>query len=67
MGYNADMKEQYTTMRIWVKTQRKMRFIHAYTGESMVSTMDRLATEELERVRAEAESATSFRAPTLDF
>lgn len=45
------MKEQHTTMRIWIKTLRKMRFIHAYTGESMVAILDRLAAEELERVR----------------
>jgi hypothetical protein len=34
------MNEQHTTMRIRMKTLRKMRFVHAYTGESMVAIMD---------------------------
>ena len=49
------MSEQYTQLRIWQATLKKLRRIYAETGESMISIVDRLATDELSRI----ENATS--------
>lgn len=42
--------ETYKATRIWSRTLQVLRFIHAITGESMVSILDRLAKQEFERV-----------------
>jgi len=39
----------YSTLRIWESTLKKLRRIYAETGESMISVVDRLATQELEK------------------
>lgn len=49
MLYNACM--EYQTMRVWKDTLKKLRFIYAATGDSMIAILDRLATEELERIQ----------------
>ena len=38
-------------MRVWKDTLRKLRYIYAATGESMICIVDRLATQELERIQ----------------
>lgn len=43
----------YKTTRIWSSTLQMLRFIHAFTGESMVAILDRLARQELERLQRE--------------
>ena len=43
----------YKTTRIWGSTLQVLRFIHALTGESIVSILDRLAKQELERLQQE--------------
>jgi len=42
--------ETYRTTRIWAKTLAKLRLIAALTGTSIVRVIDRLASEELERL-----------------
>ena len=42
---------EYQTMRVWKDTLRKLRYIYAATGESMICIVDRLATQELERIQ----------------
>jgi hypothetical protein len=43
----------YKTTRLWSSTLQVLRFIHAITGESIVSIIDRLAKQELERLQQE--------------
>ena len=53
MCYNTYMDTpKYATARIWVQTLRTLKLIAAMTNESMVKVMDRLAKQELERLRA---------------
>jgi hypothetical protein len=47
------MTIEYTQLRIWVKTLKKLRRIYAETGESMIAIVDRLADEELQRLTSE--------------
>ena len=42
---------EYQTMRVWAYTLKKLRRIYAETGESMIAIVDRLATQELERIQ----------------
>jgi len=42
--------ETYKTTRIWAKTLAKLRLIAALTSTSIVRVIDRLATEELQRL-----------------
>ena len=49
--YNIGMSEQYTQLRIWQATLKKLRRIYAETGESMIAIVDRLATQELEKIQ----------------
>jgi len=51
MMYNTCM--EYQTMRVWKDTLKKIRHIYAATGESMIAIVDRLATQELERINHE--------------
>ena len=48
------MNEQYRTLRIWAETLKKLRRIYAETGESMIAIVDRLAEQELQRLRNES-------------
>lgn len=45
--------DTYKTTRIWSRTLQVLRFIHAITGESIVSILDRLTKQELERLQRE--------------
>lgn len=40
------------TIKIWKSTLKKLRMIYALTGESMVSILDRLISEELTKVES---------------
>lgn len=53
MLYNSYMANENTTIRIWVKTLRKLRLLYALTGESMVEIIDRIVDKELARVQQE--------------
>ena len=44
------MEKQYTQLRIWRDSLKKLRLIYAETGESMISIVDRLATQELKAI-----------------
>ena len=44
-------KPSYTSTRIWTRTVRTLRELHALTGESIVRLLDRLANAELARLR----------------
>jgi ribosomal protein L5 len=39
------------TIKIWKSTLKKLRMIHALTGESMVAVLERVINAELKRVR----------------
>ena len=47
----------YTTTRIWTKTIKALRMLHALTGESIVVILDRIVAIELERVQQEQQNA----------
>ena len=47
--------QDYITMRVWKSTRKKLRIISANTEESIVETLDRLATEELQRMGIQTE------------
>lgn len=51
-----DKTPKYKTTRIWEKTLATLRMIHALTGKSIVAILDRLATEELQRIQQEMRS-----------
>lgn len=42
---------EHQTIRIWVKTQQRLKLLSALTHESMIETMDRLVEQELQRVQ----------------
>ena len=47
------MRDERRTIKIWAITLPKLRLIYALTGESMVSVIDRLVSQELERIQKE--------------
>lgn len=49
----ATMKPTPTTAKMWVETRRKLQRIASITDELLVEIMDRLATEELNRLTGE--------------
>ena len=53
MRYNACMDTQYAQLRLWRNTLKKRRRIYAETGESIISIVDRLADQELNRIQNE--------------
>jgi len=46
----------YQTTRIWTRTLKKLRLIAALTDERIVQVLDRLADQELARVKREADA-----------
>ncbi len=42
---------QYTNIKVWLETRRKLRQIAALTDKNMVEVVDKLATEELKRLQ----------------
>ena len=59
MCYNNPMKDNRPGFKLWAHTLPKLRLLYALTGESMVSIVDRLVTQELERVQKEQASGNS--------
>lgn len=48
--YNLSMNEkEYTQLRIWRSTLKKLRLVHALTGEKLIELIDRWASEELQK------------------
>ena len=47
------MSDKRHTLKIWADTLPKLRLLYALTGESMVSIIERLVTQELERIQRE--------------
>jgi transcriptional regulator len=43
------MGKDYQTIKIWKTTLKRLRYIHAETGESMVKILERLIKEEYEK------------------
>ena len=41
------------TIRIWIKTLKNLRMLYALTGKSMMSILDELVAQELERILQE--------------
>jgi hypothetical protein len=50
MRHNYCMDIQYAQLRIWRSTLKKLRRIYAETGDSIIAIVDRLATQELEKL-----------------
>ncbi len=46
-------QENYTTIRVWIKTLKVLRLIAAIKGERMVAILDRLVSQEYEQVQIE--------------
>ena len=42
---------EHQTIRIWVKTQQRLKLLSALTHESMVEALDRLVEQDLQRVQ----------------
>lgn len=51
------MTAKFQTIKIWKITLKTLYFIKAYTGESIVRIINRLADEELERVSSNGKSS----------
>lgn len=45
------MERKHETIRIWSKSVKKLRLIYALTGVTMVKILDRILTEELEKIQ----------------
>lgn len=50
---------EYRTTRIWEKTLKRLRMIHALTGESIVEILDRLSEKELKGIQKDDQIGTS--------
>jgi hypothetical protein len=50
MQNNHRMSTHYAQLRIWRSTLKKLRRIYAETGDSIIAIVDRLATQELEKL-----------------
>ena len=51
-----DKTPSFVTIKIWETSLQALRFIRAYTGESQVAIIDRLAAEEFERLRQQGKA-----------
>jgi hypothetical protein len=49
---------QYINVRIRKDTQRKLKIVSAFLDEKMLDTLDRLVTQELDRVQKGNQNAT---------
>jgi hypothetical protein len=47
------MIDKRINLKIWPDTLPKLRLLYALTGESMVSIIDRLVTQELKQIQHE--------------
>lgn len=47
------MEDKRINLKIWPKTLPKLRLLYALTGESMVSIIERLVTQELQKLQDE--------------
>ncbi len=47
--------EKYQVLRVWKHTHRTLRQIAAFTGESLVEAIERLANEEWKRIQQKGE------------
>ena len=45
--------DEYQTIRIWQRTQRRLKLLSALTGESIVQVIDRLTEQEEQRLEQE--------------
>ncbi len=56
-AHNTYMEpERYQMLRIWRHTHQTLRKIAAFTGESLVEAIERLAQEEWQRVQQRGEN-----------
>jgi hypothetical protein len=53
--------KQYTTVAIWEDSRRKLRMLSALTDESITSIVDRLASEELKRIKGQGGQGEGIR------
>jgi hypothetical protein len=54
--YNSSMaQDKYQVLRIWKQTHHTLRKIAAFTGESLVQVLERMAKEEWQRVQQRGE------------
>lgn len=60
MLYNSYMEqEKYQMLRIWKTTHSLLRRIAAFSDESLVETLDRLAKQEWQRLQRQEQKGTS--------
>lgn len=45
---------EYSLLRIWKHTLRKLHMIRGFTGESMIQIIERLSTQELKKLKEES-------------
>jgi hypothetical protein len=45
--------DEYQTIRIWVKTQQRLKLIAALRHESLVQVLEHLSVQELARLQAQ--------------
>jgi hypothetical protein len=57
--YNYNIMNKSTTIKIWKSTRKNLRLLFALTGKSMVSIMDRLVADELERIQQKKTNGNS--------
>lgn len=50
------MDKTYITIKVWRKTLKTLRLIHAHTGENMVSILNRLTETELKNLNVKGDS-----------
>jgi predicted DNA-binding protein len=48
--------DEYQTIRIWVKTQRRLKILSALLGKSMIEVLDDLVEEKLKAVKEQETS-----------
>lgn len=48
------IEKTHQTIKVWTKTLKRLRHIHAETGEPMVKILDRLVQQEYLRTQQEA-------------
>jgi hypothetical protein len=51
------MEKKIQTIKVFVETLKKLRMLHALTGETMQNILDRLVKAELERFQNKSENS----------
>ena len=66
ISYNAYMEQAYQLIRIWKRTHQTLRKIAAFTGESIVEALERMANEEWQHVQQQQKGVNQHVADQKD-